>query len=100
MYGDPVSEESDLRSASVIFLRGPVPVGSRAATPVEIGTEAIARVAERLRACDQSAVAEIRTALHWHRRLGTTASRQVVIDAVTAAVAVKDLTDNERSRSR
>lgn len=96
MHGDPLSEERDLRRAAEVFLRGPVPIGTRVAGDVEIGSEAVTQVAAHLAACDPTAVSDIRAALDWHRRLGTTASRQVLIDVVGAAVAVRDLTRTDR----
>lgn len=89
MSGAPEAEDPDLRAAAGIFLRGPVPVGSRVGD-VEIGPEAIGRVAAHLARCSPDSVTDIRTALAWHRRVGTTASRQAVIDEVTAAVALPD----------
>lgn len=92
------SEDDDLRRAAEVFLRGPVPVGTRPGGRIEIGEAAVAHVASQLAACDAADVSDIRAALDWYRRLGTTASRQVLIDAVAAAVAVRDTATTGRSR--
>lgn len=89
MHGEPLPEEHELRLAAEVFLRGPVPVGTRTANSVQIGTEAVARVTAHLASCDRGALDDITAALAWHRRVGTSASRQTVIDTVAAAVAAR-----------
>ena len=76
-----------LRAAAEIFLRGPVPAGFRGTGGAAVGCEAIERVAEHLRGCAAADVAAIVAAVDWHRRVGSTASREAVIEAVTLAVA-------------
>lgn len=98
MHGNPRSEHDELRLAAEVFLRGPVPVGTRPGGRIEIGEAAVAQVASQLAACDAADVSDIRAALDWYRRLGTTASRQVLIDAVAAAVAVPRTAATRRGR--